>query len=127
MNAQLKTFKDTVNTRQILIGVAGLLNGTLVYLVDRPPDQTYFIYNSSIPINLYNTLPNIFGPIGNNLPGLIHVFSFILITAGLINCQKRGYIIFCISWFIVDADVCFSKPLQLPRLKEEVSRLLALS
>ncbi|MBE9540799.1 MAG: response regulator, partial [Proteobacteria bacterium] len=25
------------------------------------------------------------------------------------------------------ADVCFSKPLQLPRLKEEVSRLLALS
>jgi hypothetical protein len=110
-----------------LIGAAGLLISTLVYLVDRPPDQTYFIYNSSIPISLYNTLPDMFGPIGNSLPGLIHVFSFILITAGLINCQKRGYIIISISWFIVDADVCFSKPLYLHRLKEEVSRLLALS
>ena len=127
MKEPLKTFSGAVLWCQVLIGAAGLLISTLVYLVDRPPDQTYFIYNSSIPINLYNTLPNIFGPIGNNLPGLIHVFSFILITAGLINCQKRGYIIFCISWFIVDADVCFSKPLQLPILKEEVSRLLALS
>ena len=127
MKEPLKTFSGTVPWCQILIGAAGLLIGTLVYLVDRPFDQTYFIYNRSIPISLYNTPPNIFGPIGNSLPGLICVFSFILITAGLINCQKRGYIIISISWFIVDADVCFPKPLYLHRLKEEVSRLLALS
>jgi len=126
MKEPLKTFSGTVPWCQILIGAAGLLIGTLVYLVDRPFDQTYFIYNSSIPISLYNTHPDIFGPIGNSLQGLIHAFSFILITAGLINCQKRGYII-CTGWFIVDVDVCFPKPLQLHRLKEEVSRLLALS
>ena len=125
MKEPLKTFSGTVPWCQILIGAAGLLIGTLVYLVDRPFDQTYFIYNSSIPISLYNN-PDIFGPIGNSLQGLIHAFSFILITAGLINCQKRGYII-CTGWFIVDVDVCFPKPLQLHRLKEEVSRLLALS
>jgi hypothetical protein len=124
MKEPLKTFSGTVPWCQILIGAAGLLIS--VSLVDRPPDQTYLIYNSSIPIILYNTLSNTFGPIGNSLPGLIHIFSFILITAGLINCQKRGYII-CTGWFIVDVDVCFPKPLQLLRLKEEVSRLLALS
>jgi len=102
MKESLKTFSGTVHWCQILIGTAGLLIGILVYLVDRPPDQTYFIYKSSIDISLYNTLPNIFGTIGNNLPTFIHVFSFILITAGLISCQKRGYLVICISWFVVD-------------------------
>jgi hypothetical protein len=102
MKEPLKTFSGTVHWCQILIGTAGLLIGTLVYLVDRPPDQIYFIYKSSIDISLYNTLPNIFGTIGNSLPAFIHVFSFILITAGMIPCQKRGYLIICISWFIVD-------------------------
>ncbi len=92
----------SVNKIQILIGVIGLLFGSLVYLVDRPPEQTYFVYNSSIAISLYNILPNLFGSIGNSLPAFIHVFSFILITAGLIACQKRGYLIVCLSWFLVD-------------------------
>ena len=102
MNAQLKTFKDTVNTRQILIGAAGLIVGALVYLVDRSPDHAYFVYRSDIDISLYNVLPNLFGPIGHSLPAFSHVFSFILITAGLIGCRKRGYLIICLSWFIVD-------------------------
>jgi hypothetical protein len=94
----------TVNWLQILIGATSLLLGTLVYLIDRPSHQTYFVYKSNIDISLFNILPNLFGPIGNNLPTFIHVFSFILITAGLISCQKRGYIIICISWSVVD---CF--------------------
>jgi hypothetical protein len=102
MNAHLKTFKDTVNTRQILIGAAGLLVGALVYLVDRPPDHAYFVYRSGIDISLYRVFPNLFGPIGHSLPAFSHVFSFILITAGLIGCRKRGYLIICLSWFIVD-------------------------
>ena len=102
MNANLKTFNDTVNTRQILIGGAGLIIGALVYLVDRPPDLTYFVYRSGIDISFYNILPNLFGSIGHSLPTFIHVFSLILITAGLISCQKRGYLIICISWFVID-------------------------
>lgn len=92
-----------INKTQILIGVIGLLIGSLVYLIDRPPDQTYFVYSSPINISLSNTIPNLFGLIGNSLPEFIHVFSFILITAGLIFCQKRGYLIICLSWFLVDS------------------------
>jgi hypothetical protein len=102
MKEHFKTNRGTVNWLQVLIGAAWLLFGTLVYLVDRPPDQTYFIYNSSIDISLYNILPNLFGPIGNNLPAFIHVFSFILITAGLLSCQKKGCLIICLSWLVVD-------------------------
>ena len=90
------------NKTQILIGLIGLLFGSLIYLIDRPPDQTYFVYNSPINISLFNIIPNIFASIGNSLPEFIHVFSFILITAGLIFCQKRGYLIICLSWFLVD-------------------------
>ena len=92
---------NRVNILQVLIGVAVLLVGSLVYLIDRPPDQTYFIYRVA-NISLYNTLPNLFGHIGNSLPEFVHVLSFILITAGLISYQKRGYLIICLSWFLID-------------------------
>ena len=91
-----------INKIQILIGVIGLLFGSLVYLIDRPPGQTYFLYSSPINISLSNIIPNIFASIGNSLPEFIHVFSFIVITAGLIFCNKRGYLIICLSWFLVD-------------------------
>lgn len=96
-------YKIVINRTYVLIGITALLIGTLVYIVDRPPDQTYFIYSSGINISLYKTLPNVFGTIGNSLPVFIHVFSFILITAGLFSIQKRGCLIICISWFVVDS------------------------
>jgi len=92
-----------INGVQILIGVAGLLVGLLIYLIDRPPDQTYFVYSSNINLTLFNAIPNLFGVIGNSLPDFLHVFSFILITAGPISCRKRGYLIICLSWFLVDS------------------------
>jgi len=91
-----------INKTQILIGAIGLFIGLLVYLIDRPPDQTYFVYSSPINISLFNIIPNLFGLIGNSLPAFIHVFSFILITAGLIFCNKKGYLIICLFWFLVD-------------------------
>jgi len=92
-----------INRLQILTGTIALLFGVLVYLVDRPPDQTYFVYKTGIDISLHNTLPNLFGIIGQSLPSFAHVFSFILITAGLIAYQKRGYIIICLFWFLIDS------------------------
>jgi len=102
MKVNIRAPGSMINSLQILIGLGGLLLGTLVYLVDRPPDQTYFVYSSPINISLSNAIPNLFGLIGNSLPEFIHVFSFILITAGLISWQKRGYFIICLSWFLVD-------------------------
>ena len=91
-----------INIRQLLIGITVLILGTSVYLTDRPPDQTYFVYKSFINISLHNTLPNLFGFIGNSLPSFVHVFCFILITASLLKCQKRGCTIICASWFLAD-------------------------
>jgi len=102
MKENFKTSSSTVNKFQILVGVAVLFVGALVYLIDRPPGQTYFIYKSSINISLHSILPNLFGIIGNSLPAFIHVFSLILMTAGIISCRKSDYLIICVSWFIVD-------------------------
>ena len=90
------------NNFQILLGVVALLLGSLVYLIDRPPDQTYFVYSAPVSINLYNIFPVIFGDIGNSLPAFIHVFSFSLITAGLFSCRKRACVIVCLSWLFLD-------------------------
>ncbi len=91
-----------VNKQQFFTGLAVLFFGLLIYVVDRPPDQTYFVYNSSVNFSLYNDFPKIFGNIGNNLSAFIHVFSFIMITAGFISCHKRGYFVICMFWFLVD-------------------------
>ncbi|MFH1934581.1 MAG: hypothetical protein ABIN18_23790 [Pseudomonadota bacterium] len=102
MKESLKSPRIIINKLQVLIGLAGLGLGSLVYIIDRPPDYTYFVYSNSIKINLHNTLPNIFGLVGNSLPAFIHVFAFILITAGFLGCRKRGAIIICLSWLLVD-------------------------
>ncbi len=94
---------DLINKTQILTGTIALLFGTLVYLVDRSPDQTYFVDKSFVNISLYHILPGLFGIIGNSLPSFAHVFSFILITAGLIASKKSQFIIICLSWFLIDA------------------------
>ena len=102
MKKSLRVFCSIINLHQILIGLSVLLLGTLVYIVDRPPDQTYFVYKNSINISLHDTLPILFGFIGYSLPSFIHVFSFILITAGLLRCQKRGCVLICALWFLTD-------------------------
>lgn len=96
------SYSRKINIRQILIGALGLLIGTLVYLVDRPPDQTYFVYSIPFHISLFKTLPNLFGHIGKSLPSFIHVFSFILLTAGIISSRKKDLLIVCLCWFTID-------------------------
>jgi hypothetical protein len=95
-------FYRSINKRQIIIGIFALLIGSMVYLIDRPPDQTYFVYESPASISLYNSIPKLFGIIGNSLPAFLHVFSFILITAGLLCARKIGYVIICLTWFCID-------------------------
>jgi hypothetical protein len=91
---------DAVDWRQILIGFITLVLGILIYLTARPPDSAYFL--EILNISLYKSLPNLFGKAGNNLPSFFHVFSFILISAGLIASNKKGYILICLGWFFID-------------------------
>ena len=91
-----------INKIQILIGATALIIGSLVYIIDRPADYTYFVYSGPTSISLYKIIPNLFGLIGNNLPAFVHIFSFILLTAGVLSCQKRGCLFICLSWFFLD-------------------------
>jgi hypothetical protein len=100
----LKIFrKYKVNFYFILIGSIALLIGALVYYVDRPPNQTYFVIGYSEDLSMHDSIPNLFGIVGESLPDFIHVFSFILLTAGVSSCGKKGYCIICLSWLFIDS------------------------
>ena len=93
----------TINLRYILIGTFLLTIGALIYLIDRPPSQTYFIFSLPFQLSFYDVTPSLFGTIGNFLPHFLHVTAFILITAGLIDCGKKGYLAICLFWLMIDA------------------------
>ena len=87
--------------RLIIIGAWVLLVGALIYMIDRPPDQTYFLYSNPINISLYGIVPIAFGSLGNHLPSFIHVFSFSYMTAGFVTRNRNNYFIICLSWLMV--------------------------
>jgi hypothetical protein len=97
------TFGQGVNWTQISLGIFVLITGTLVYIIDRSPEHTYFIYQTSFNLSLYDSLPGIFGSIGDSLPSFVHAFSFILITAGLIATHKNTLLPICLFWFVIDS------------------------
>ncbi len=68
------------NKAQIVIGLAALLLGTMVYVVDRPGDQSF------VPsaISLVPFTPSVFGVVGHSLPTFTHVFAFSLFTAAVL-------------------------------------------
>ncbi len=93
----------TINLRYILIGIFLLSIGASIYIIDRPPGQTYLIFSLPFQLSFYDVTPSLFGPIGNFLPHFLHVSAFILITAGLLNCGKKGYLAISLFWLIIDA------------------------
>lgn len=93
---------NEINFKQLIIGITSLIPGVLVYIVDRPPDRTYFIEKCSLPISLYEKVPNIFGKAGYLIPEFVHVFAFILITASLFSADKKKYYQICLFWFFID-------------------------
>jgi len=92
-----------IKIRYFLIGILLLLIGTIIYLIDRPPDQTYFLFALPFEFSLYGIYPPLFGPLSNFLPHFFHVTAFIFLTAGLLDCEKKGYLTICLFWLIVNA------------------------
>ena len=86
----------------ISIGLVALILGALIYLVDRPPYHTYFVFNL-LKISFHDTLPSLFGTMGHVLPSFIHVFSFSLMTGGLVCSRRRDYLVICSGWFLIDS------------------------
>jgi len=91
-----------INLRYILIGIFLLSIGALIYLIDRAPGQTYFLFSLPFEVSLYHRSSPLFGPIGNFLPHFLHVSAFIFLTAGLLDCGKRGYLAICLFWMTVN-------------------------
>ncbi len=86
----------------VMIGVLALFAGTLVYLIDRPPEETYFVIKSLPQLSLHDKLPPVFGKAGNVLPDFAHPFAFSLITAGLFAKTRSGAFMICLFWFCVN-------------------------
>ena len=87
---------------RVLIGGAALGFGLFVYLVARPPEQTYFLFRLGITTTLYHLLPPLFDRLGANLPAFLHVFAFTLITGGILRCRKLGSLVVAGSWLLTD-------------------------
>ena len=94
--------RQRVNYRQLLIGFSVLTLGALFYYLFRSSEHTYFLKNLGISSQPISILPPVLLTIGNTLPSFLHVFAFIMMTAGLIANKKRGYLIVCLSWFTID-------------------------
>ena len=86
-----------------MIGMTGLLSGTLLYLFNRPPDHIYFIKKIGLDIFAPQTRYVLFSGLANNFPSFIHVFSIILITVGFLSCHKSKYLPVCLAWFLIDS------------------------
>jgi hypothetical protein len=91
-----------VNMGYILSGILMLLIGTLVYLIDRPPEQTWFVSVLPVQLSLYNIYPPLFGSFSKFLPDLLHVMAFIFLTAGIVNGGRRSCLVICLFWLAVD-------------------------
>ena len=92
-----------INLFQIVLGILSLILGTVVYLTDRSPQSTYFVREWCSWMPLYDLLPDLFGALDRSLASFLHVFSFIMITAGLINPSSKGCLVVCLGWLTVDA------------------------
>jgi len=90
------------NLLQIVLGVVGLVSGLLVYVMNRPMEQVYFLKELKPYVTPIYSSRKILGPAGDSFPSFLHVFSFILITCGLMAWTKRESIIASLGWFFID-------------------------
>ena len=91
----------SVNKLQIMIGMAALSIGLMVYLYDRHPDSVLILQMIGIT-TAFREASHLFGPINGQLPAFIHVFAFALLTTGLIGCRSRGALLVCLFWLVVN-------------------------
>ena len=89
MKEKSKAVDRSINWVQISIGVVVLAVGSLIYLIDRSPDQTYFVYTISTCMSLHHAVPILFAPLGRNLPAFIHCFPFHCLQQGYYRAERR--------------------------------------
>jgi hypothetical protein len=88
-----------VNRTQIYLGILALVLGVVLYLLDRPSAQTYFVPEA---LSLYQGGSKVFGVLGNYLPTFVHAFAFALISNGVLNKNLKTALGVCAFWALVD-------------------------
>ena len=101
-NIVLNHTKWSISRLQIIIGVAALALGVVLYLYDRPSSQVYFVPDL---FSQYKGERFLFGELGYHLPTFLHAFAFCLITAGLLSNGTRQALIICLFWLFVDGSL----------------------
>jgi len=91
-----------LNTPQLLIGFNALLLGAIFYYFFRSSGNIYFIEFLGLAPQLHITMPPLLTGVGRCLPTFIHVFSFILLTAGFVAGSKKSYLIIALAWCAID-------------------------
>ena len=111
-----------MNLLRIVLGAAALLPGVGVYLFFRPPGSAYFLdyFHIHSSLNVQCNFP--FNYITNVLPDLIHPFSLILLSAGILTLStQQNYILLVLFW--VGIDIFFET---LPVFKSQLLTILCL-
>lgn len=88
-----------INRRQALIGVAALVAGTAVYLLDRPAGQLALIPPDWV---LSDGQGSVSGILGGVLPDFLHPFAFAMLTGSLLAPSRLRYGIACLVWATID-------------------------
>lgn len=91
--------KHRVELLWFLLGLAALIAGVLVYILERNPDTVYFLSRS---FSLFHTKLEIFGRHGDYLPTLLHSFALILMTAAAIGKHKVSAITVTLFWMLIE-------------------------
>ncbi len=91
-----------MNKRQITIGLFVLLAGSVVYLVDRPPQATWFVQALPFHASLHAQFGGFLGSLGKFLPAFVHVFALAVITGGILENGRIGRMVACLSWLVID-------------------------
>ncbi len=90
----------SINWTQVLLGALALALGVIVYILDRPAEHIYFLPQA---LSMYEQIASVFGRVGYHLPTFLHVIAFSLILTGMIGCGKRGGLIVCITWMLINS------------------------
>lgn len=83
---------------QLALGIGMLLLGSVIYIVDRPPDVL-------VPraMSLFNHPEHFLGVIGRSLPSFAHVLAFSLFTAVIVGGGRKAAVAICLGWFLLEA------------------------
>lgn len=91
--------RTRIDLTWIVIAVTAIAIGILVYLLDRSPEQVYFIPDG---FNPFSAPVGLFGVMGYSLPSFVHVFSMILITGGILSSRETECFVISVGWLFVE-------------------------